>query len=98
MFTSILSQANLNTSLICLCKFLDRFYLKTKRMTDDNKYTSKELDSWIEQLKECKQLQENHVKYLCDRAKDILSKESNVQEVHCPVTVCGDVHVRKSFI
>jgi serine/threonine-protein phosphatase 2A catalytic subunit len=62
-------------------------------MTDDKKDSSKELDSWIEQLKECKQLQENHVKYLCDRAKDILSKESNVQEVHCPVTVCGDVHV-----
>jgi hypothetical protein len=37
------------------------------------------------------------VKFLCDRAKDILSKESNVQEVHCPVTVCGDVHVRKLF-
>jgi hypothetical protein len=64
-------------------------------MTDDKKDSSKELDSWIEQLKECKQLQENHVKYLCDRAKDILSKESNVQEVHCPVTVCGDVHVSK---
>ena len=62
-------------------------------MTDDKKDSSKELDTWIEQLKECKQLQENHVKYLCDRAKDILSKESNVQEVHCPVTVCGDVHV-----
>ncbi|CAF3411906.1 unnamed protein product [Rotaria sp. Silwood1] len=61
-------------------------------MTDDIKDSSKELDSWIEQLKECKQLQENHVKFLCDRAKDILSKESNVQEVHCPVTVCGDVH------
>ena len=66
-------------------------------MTDDKKESSKEIDSWIEQLKECKQLQENHVKFLCDRAKDILSKESNVQEVHCPVTVCGDVHVRKSF-
>ena len=64
-------------------------------MTDDKKDSSKELDSWIEQLKECKQLQENHVKFLCDRAKDILSKESNVQEVHCPVTVCGDVHVSK---
>ncbi len=63
-------------------------------MTDEKIDSSKELDSWIEQLKECKQLQENHVKYLCDRAKDILSKESNVQEVHCPVTVCGDVHVR----
>ena len=54
---------------------------------------SNELDSWIEQLKQCKPLQENHVKILCDRAKDILSKESNVQEVHSPVTVCGDVHV-----
>lgn len=63
-------------------------------MTEEKKVSSKDLDSWIEQLKECKQLQENHVKFLCDRAKDILSKESNVQEVHCPVTVCGDVHVR----
>lgn len=26
------------------------------------------------------------------QAKEILQKESNVQEVRCPVTVCGDVH------
>ena len=26
------------------------------------------------------------------QAKEILTKESNVQEVRCPVTVCGDVH------
>lgn len=26
------------------------------------------------------------------KAKEILTKESNVQEVRCPVTVCGDVH------
>lgn len=26
------------------------------------------------------------------QAKEILSNESNVQEVRCPVTVCGDVH------
>ena len=26
------------------------------------------------------------------KAKEILSKESNVQDVKCPVTVCGDVH------
>jgi hypothetical protein len=64
-----------------------------KRMTDEKKTSTKELDAWIEQLKECKQLQENQVKTLCERAKDILSKESNVQEVKCPVTVCGDVHV-----
>ena len=29
---------------------------------------------------------------LCEKAKEILSKESNVQAVKCPVTVCGDVH------
>lgn len=28
----------------------------------------------------------------CFKAKEILTKESNVQEVRCPVTVCGDVH------
>ncbi|KAJ8972429.1 hypothetical protein NQ317_012447 [Molorchus minor] len=58
----------------------------------DDKAFCKELDQWIEQLNECKQLTENQVKTLCDKAKEILSKESNVQEVKCPVTVCGDVH------
>uniref|UniRef100_A0A8C2E5C4 protein-serine/threonine phosphatase n=1 Tax=Cyprinus carpio TaxID=7962 RepID=A0A8C2E5C4_CYPCA len=58
----------------------------------DEKAFSKELDSWIEQLNECKQLSENQVKSLCEKAKEILTKESNVQEVRCPVTVCGDVH------
>lgn len=29
---------------------------------------------------------------LLKKAKEILTKESNVQEVRCPVTVCGDVH------
>lgn len=29
---------------------------------------------------------------LLPQAKEILTKESNVQEVRCPVTVCGDVH------
>ncbi|VIO89145.1 Uncharacterized protein BM_BM9899 [Brugia malayi] len=52
----------------------------------------KELDQWIEQLYNCEQLSENQVKILCDKAKEILQTESNVQEVKCPVTVCGDVH------
>lgn len=26
------------------------------------------------------------------KARDVLLEESNVQPVHCPVTVCGDVH------
>uniref|UniRef100_A0AC34GWM6 Protein-serine/threonine phosphatase n=1 Tax=Panagrolaimus sp. ES5 TaxID=591445 RepID=A0AC34GWM6_9BILA len=53
---------------------------------------SKEVDEWIEQLYECKQLSEQQVKLLCDKAREILKNESNVQEVKCPVTVCGDVH------
>jgi serine/threonine-protein phosphatase 2A catalytic subunit len=64
-------------------------------MTDEREVSSQDLDAWIDQLKDCKRLQECHVKSLCDRAKDILSEESNVQEVSCPVTVCGDIHVRK---
>lgn len=54
--------------------------------------STKDLDSWIDQLKECKQLEEAHIKVLCDKAREILSKESNVQPVNSPVTVCGDVH------
>ena len=50
------------------------------------------LDVWIEKLTKCQPLEEKDVKTLCDKAKEILSKESTVQELKCPVTVCGDVH------
>ncbi|KAJ6513598.1 serine/threonine specific protein phosphatase Sit4 [Mycena vitilis] len=51
-----------------------------------------ELDAWVEQLSQCKQLTEAQVKILCDKTREILADESNVQPVRCPVTVCGDVH------
>eukprot|EP00122_Pirum_gemmata_P019944 Pgem_evm1s18656 len=54
--------------------------------------TVKDLDSWIEKLYKCEFLSEDQVKALCDKAKEILVSESNVQAVRCPVTVCGDVH------
>jgi len=50
------------------------------------------VDVWIERLMECKHLTESEVQELCVLAKDILSKETNVQPVKCPVTVCGDIH------
>jgi len=50
------------------------------------------LDKQIEQLLECKPLPEAEVKNLCDKAKEILSEESNVQPVRAPVTICGDIH------
>lgn len=51
-----------------------------------------ELDRQIEQLMKCQPLPENEVKALCDKAREILIEESNVQPVRCPVTVCGDIH------
>ncbi len=38
-------------------------------MESSDKSQLKELDSWIEQLMECKQLQENHVKTLCEKVR-----------------------------
>ncbi|KAK7112195.1 hypothetical protein V1264_011684 [Littorina saxatilis] len=56
------------------------------------KSACREVDGWIEQLMKCQKLPEEQVKKLCDKAKEVLSKESNVREVQCPVTVCGDIH------
>ncbi|KAL2153417.1 hypothetical protein VTH82DRAFT_4572 [Thermothelomyces myriococcoides] len=50
------------------------------------------LDAWIESLMQCKQLAESDVQRLCDKAREVLQEESNVQPVKCPVTVCGDIH------
>lgn len=52
----------------------------------------KDLDKHIETLMKCELLSENEVLAVCDKAREILSTESNVQPVRCPVTVCGDVH------
>lgn len=41
---------------------------------------------------ECKPLPEEQVKALCEKAKEILINESNVQPVRPPVTICGDIH------
>ena len=53
---------------------------------------SYDIDKFIEQLYKCIPLKEKEVKFLIEKAKEILEKESNVQFVPCPVTVCGDVH------
>ena len=33
-----------------------------------------------------------HFIFIFNQAKEILSKETNVQPVSCPVTICGDIH------
>jgi len=51
-----------------------------------------DLDGWIRMLKERGKLDEGQIKALCEKGKEILSGDSNVVEVACPVTVCGDIH------
>ena len=50
------------------------------------------LEQQIEDLFNCKYLPEEEVKDLCSKAKELFIKEPNIQTVHCPVTVCGDIH------
>ena len=50
------------------------------------------LEEQIEDLYNCKYLPEDEVKDLCSKAKELFVKEPNIQIVHCPVTVCGDIH------
>jgi len=50
------------------------------------------IDGWIEKLMDCKHISEKEVEELCNKGKEILMKEQNVQPVKCPVTVCGDIH------
>ena len=47
-------------------------------------------DKWLEQLKQGKCISEHDVKILCDKLKEILCEESNVQPVDAPVIVCGE--------
>lgn len=58
-----------------------------------------ELDSQIERLMRCEILKEAEVKALCDKAREILIDEANVQRVDAPVTVrrAGGRSVRGFF-
>ena len=50
------------------------------------------LDSQIERILNMECLSEEECVSLCEKAKLVLKDESNVQPVHAPVTVCGDIH------
>lgn len=50
------------------------------------------IDQCIADLLEAKCLHEKDLRIICEKAKEILLEESNVQPVSSPVTVCGDVH------
>lgn len=56
---------------------------------NDNSIKSKagNIDSIIEMLMRCEYPKETEVKELCDKAKEILFEESNVQILESPITV-----------
>ena len=49
-------------------------------------------DKWLEDLKDLKYLNEKDLKKLCQKAIEIFLEESNVQIVHAPVIICGNIH------
>ena len=51
-----------------------------------------DLDKQIEKCSDVVLLTEPEIKILVSKAKEVLSKEDNVQAVPAPVTICGDVH------
>ena len=50
------------------------------------------VDKWIETIYNEQCISEDDLKILCDKVKEILMEESNVQPVSAPVIVCGDIH------
>lgn len=54
--------------------------------------TSSNIDQWLDTVKSGKCLAERDLRILCEKIKEILIEESNVQPVSAPVTICGDIH------
>ena len=51
-----------------------------------------DIDQWLETLKGGRCIPEKDLRLLCDKVKEILLEEPNVQHVATPVTICGDIH------
>lgn len=54
--------------------------------------SSVDCDKWLETVKNGTILPERELRILCEKVKEILIEESNVQPVKAPVTICGDIH------
>ena len=66
---------------------------KLLQNTNSRKATLKnDPDAWLEQVKQGKILDERDLRVLCEKVKELLIEESNVQPVSAPVTIVGDIH------
>ncbi|CDS05901.1 Putative Serine/threonine-protein phosphatase [Lichtheimia ramosa] len=57
-----------------------------------DRHASRTYNRQLEQLRRGEIISEPEVKELCDKAREILLEEGNVQRVDAPVTICGDIH------
>lgn len=51
-----------------------------------------DIEAWLETVKNGGVLPERELRILCEKVKELLIEESNVQPVKAPVTICGDIH------
>ena len=51
-----------------------------------------QLDNQIELAFKKEALKEGEIKHLCEKAKEVLNDEKNIQAIKVPVTICGDIH------
>ncbi len=49
-------------------------------------------DKYLDQLQKGKCLEENSLKILLEKVKEILITESNILSLKSPITICGDIH------
>ena len=54
--------------------------------------SSNDIDFWLETVKGGAVLPERALRMVCEKVKEILLEESNVQPVAAPVNICGDIH------
>ena len=56
------------------------------------KMSGSDINTWLETVKGGTILSERELRILCEKVKEFLIEESNVQPVKAPVTICGDIH------
>jgi len=50
------------------------------------------IDEWVATLRSGKLITEQQVVQLCDVCRELFLEEGNVEQVHAPATLCGDIH------
>ena len=75
-----------------MCGRIEFNHLNKKNILNTKKMGQDIIDNWLETVKNGTILPERELRILCEKVKEILIEESNVQPVKAPVTICGDIH------